>query len=202
MCKDTKSFREIKKNFTFLNLKKSEGINLSKHVILGQEAGSLPIHDLNVGFLGWMDVELVEDHYLFVPSGAFSRSAVVSYPDDVSGLGEGVPGDVEPAGARQQLVGVRRGLEEIHEALELSRVARADVGSLAEKVLRVTDTTHEGIDSRVAEAGVNKDGTGYFSGRLQEHQTAVGHVRHVLHGGFIVRVFAHVDEFVQLKVRR
>ena len=120
----------------------------------------------------------------------------------MSGLGEGVPGDVEPAGARQQLVGVRRGLEGIHEALELSRVARADVGSLAEKVLRVTDTTHEGIDSRVAEAGVNKDGTGYFSGRLQEHHAAIDHVRHVLHGGFIVRVFAHVDEFVQLKVRR
>ena len=49
-------------------------LNLSKHVILGQEAGSLPIHDLNVGFLGWMDVELVEDHYLFVPSGARPRS--------------------------------------------------------------------------------------------------------------------------------
>ena len=91
-------------------------------------------------------------------------------------------------------------LEEIYQALELLRIARADVSSLAEEVLRVTDTTHEGIDTRVAEAGVNKDGTGYFSGRLQEHQTAVSHVRHVLHGGFIVRVFAHVDEFVQLKV--
>ena len=87
-------------------------------------------------------------------------------------------------------------LEEIDQALELSRVARANVGSLAEKVLRVTDTTHEGIDARVAESGVDDDGTDHLSGRLQEHQTAVGHVRHVLHGGFIVRVFAHVDEFV------
>ena len=53
----------------------------------------------------------------------------------MAGLGEGVPGDVEPAGARQQLVGVRRGLEEIHEALELGWVFRADVGCLAAEVL-------------------------------------------------------------------
>lgn len=107
---------------------------------------------------------------------------------------------MEPAIAREELVGELVSLEEIDQALELSRVARADVGSLAEKVLRVTDTTHEGIDSRVAEAGVNKDGTGYFSGRLQEHHAAIDHVRHMLHGGFIVRVFAHVEEFVYLKV--
>ena len=59
-------------------------------------------------------------------------------------------------------------LEEIDQALELLRIARADVGSLAEEVLRVTDTTHEGIDTRVAEAGVDDDGADYFSGRFQE----------------------------------
>lgn len=48
----------------------------------------------------------------------------------MAGLGEGVPRDVEPAGARQQLVGIGAGLEEIHEALELRGVLRADVGSL------------------------------------------------------------------------
>ena len=114
----------------------------------------------------------------------------------MAGLGERTPGDVEPAIAGEQLVGQIVSLEEIDQALELLRVARADVGSLAEEVLRVSDTTHEGIDTRVAEAGVDKDGTDHLSGRLQEHQTAVGHVRHVLQGGFIVRVFAHVDEFV------
>ena len=128
------------------------------------------------------------------------RSLVVPDADVMPRDAEGAPGDVEPAIADEELVGVGVCLQEIDQALELSRVARADVGSLAEEVLRVTDTTHEGIDSRVAEAGVNKDGTGYFSGRLQEHQAAVDHVCHVLHGGFIVRVFAHVDEFVQLKV--
>jgi hypothetical protein len=60
------------------------------------------------------------------------------------------------------LVGELVSFEEIDQALELLRVARAYVGSLTEEVLRVSDTTHEGIDSRIAEAGVNKDGTGYF----------------------------------------
>ena len=87
-------------------------------------------------------------------------------------------------------------LEEVDQALELLRIARADVGSLAEEVLRVSDTTHEGIDARVAEAGVDDDGTDHLSGRFQEHHAAIDHVRYVLHGGFIVRVFAHVDEFV------
>ena len=114
--------------------------------------------------------------------------------------GKWTPGDVEPVVAGQELVGVLQVFQEVHKFIELTRVLGADVGSLAEEVLRVSDTTHEGIDARVAEAGVNKDGTGYFSGRLQEHQTAIDHVRHVLHGGFIVRVFAHVEEFVYLKV--
>ena len=95
------------------------------------------------------------------------RSLVVPDADVMPRDAEGVPRDVEPAGARQQLVGVGVCLQEIDQALELSRVARANVGGLAEQVLRVTDTTHEGIDTRVAEAGVNKDGTDHLSGRFQ-----------------------------------
>jgi hypothetical protein len=94
-------------------------------------------------------------------------SFIIPDPDEVAGLGEGTPGDVEPAIAGEELVGEFVSLEEIDQALELSRVARADVGSLTEEVLRVTDTTHEGIDARVAEAGVNKDGTDHLSGRFQ-----------------------------------
>ena len=90
--------------------------------------------------------------------------------------------------------------EEIDQALELLRVTGADVGSLAEQVLRVRDTTHMAVDVLVAEAGVDEDGTDHLSGGLQQHQAAVGHVRHVLHGGFIVRVFVHIDEFLQRKV--
>ena len=109
---------------------------------------------------------------------------------------------MEPPVAGEELVGEFVSLEEGNEALELLRILGADVGGLAEQVLRVTDSTHEGVDARVAETGVDEDGTDHLSGGFQEHQTAVGHVRHVLHGGFIVRVFARVDEFFQRKVRR
>ena len=95
------------------------------------------------------------------------RSLVVPDADVMPRDAEGVPGDVEPAIAREKLVGEFVSLEEIYEALELLRVLGAYVGSLAEEVLRVTDTTHEGIDARVAEAGVDEDGPDYFSGRFQ-----------------------------------
>jgi hypothetical protein len=39
------------------------------------------------------------------------------------------------------LVGQIVSLEEIDQALELSRVARADIGSLAQEVLGTSDTT-------------------------------------------------------------
>ena len=70
----------------------------------------------------------------------------------MAGLGEGVPGDVEPGGARQQLVGMRRGFEEIHEALELSRILRADISCLTAEVLRSGDATHQTVHPTVAEA--------------------------------------------------
>ena len=47
-----------------------------------------------------------------VPILYFCISAVISEADEVAGLGEGAPGDVEPGGARQQLIGEGRGLEE------------------------------------------------------------------------------------------
>jgi len=47
---------------------------------------------------------------------------VVPEADEVAGVGEGRPGDVEPAGAGQQLVGIVAGVEEVHQALELLRV--------------------------------------------------------------------------------
>ena len=85
----------------------------------------------------------------------------------MTGWGEGVPGDVEPAGTGEELVGQIVSLEEGHEALELGGIAGADVGGLAEEVLRVTDTTHEGVDARVAETGVDQDGADRLSGGFQ-----------------------------------
>jgi len=67
-------------------------------------------------------------------------SSVVAEADEVAGRGEGIPGYVEPARARQQLIGIGAGLEEIHEALELRGVLRADVGCLTSRVLRIVHT--------------------------------------------------------------
>ena len=48
----------------------------------------------------------------------------------MAGLGEGTPGDVEPAAAGgQELVGVRMGAQEVDESLELLWVLGANVGS-------------------------------------------------------------------------
>ena len=95
------------------------------------------------------------------------RSLVVPDADVMPRDAEGVPRYVEPAIAGEELIGVGVCLQEIYQALELLRVTGANVGSLAEQVLRVADATHEGIDTRVAEAGVNKDGTDHLSGRFQ-----------------------------------
>ena len=92
---------------------------------------------------------------------------VITNSDVVTGWDEGTPRDVEPAGAGEELVGQIVSLEEGHEALELLRVLGADVGGLAEEVLRVADATHEGVDARVAEAGVDQDGADRLSGRFQ-----------------------------------
>ena len=59
--------------------------------------------------------------------------------------GEGVPGNVEPAAGSQELVGVLTAVEEVDQPLELRWVFGADVGSLAQQVLRVADATDEGV---------------------------------------------------------
>ena len=120
----------------------------------------------------------------------------------MAGLGEGVPRDVEPAGAGQELVGEGVVAQEINEALELSRIFRADVGSLADEVLRIVDTTHQTIYPTVAETAVDNDGADLETGGFQKHQAAVSHVCHVLQRWFVVGVFVDVEEFRQRKVRR
>ena len=69
----------------------------------------------------------------------------------MAGRTEGIPGDVEPAGAGQELVGILTGPKELHEALELLRGLGADVGSLTLEVLGVTDATNLSVDPTVAE---------------------------------------------------
>ena len=107
---------------------------------------------------------------------------------------------MEPTGASEELVGQIVSLEEGHEALELLRVLGADVGSLAEKVLRVADATNEAVDAGVAVARIDDDGAYHLAGGFQEHQAAIGHVRHVLHGGLVVGVLAQIEKFAKFKV--
>lgn len=114
---------------------------------------------------------------------------------------EGNPGDVHPAGAGQELVGVFTITEEFDQTLELSRVLGTDVGGLTLKVLRVADTTNEGVDARVAEAGVDEDGTADgLAGGLQQVPTAVHKAGHLLDRRNVSRVLAEVAELCQRKV--
>ena len=93
---------------------------------------------------------------------------VIPNPDIMSWGGEGIPRDMKPAIAGQELVGVLRVLEEVDQKLELPRVLGADVGGLAQQVLRVADTTHMAVDVLVAKAGVDEDGTDHLSGGFQQ----------------------------------
>ena len=127
---------------------------------------------------------------------------VVPDSDVVTRWAEGIPGDVEPAVAGQELVGMFTGAKEVDQTLELLKVFGADVGGLAEQVLGVADATNKSVHARVAEAGVDDDGTNLATGGFQQHQAAVGHVCHVLHGGFVVGVFAQVNKLAKFKMRR
>ena len=60
---------------------------------------------------------------------------VVAYTDVVARVAEGVPGDVQPTVAGEQLVGIGMGAQEVHKALELLRILRSDIRSLSYEVL-------------------------------------------------------------------
>ena len=109
---------------------------------------------------------------------------------------------MKPAVAGEELVSQFVRLEKAHKIKELRGVLGADVGGLAKEVLRVADTTDEGVDARVTVAGIDDDGTNHLAGGLQEHQAAIGHVRHVLHGGNVVGVLAQIEKFAKFKVGR
>ena len=97
----------------------------------------------------------------------------------MAGRTEGSPGDVEPAGAGQELVGIFTIAEERDQTVELGGVLGADVGSLANEVL--LDTANKGVDAGVAEAAVDDDGAAdSLAGRLQQQAAAIDHVGHVL----------------------
>ncbi len=120
----------------------------------------------------------------------------------MAGGGEGRPRDVEPAGTGQQLVGILAGAEEVHQALELLRVLGADVGSLAEQVLRVADATHLAVVGLVAVAAIDDDGSHLAACRLQQILATVLQVEQHLRRWQVVGVLLQVEKLAQLKVRR
>lgn len=85
----------------------------------------------------------------------------------MAGRREGRPGDVEPTGAGEQLVGLRVVLQEVYQLLKLGWVARTDVGGLPEQVLRASDATHLAVYYFVAITRVDDDGPHLESCRFQ-----------------------------------
>ncbi len=127
---------------------------------------------------------------------------IVPHSNLMPWLGEGSPGDVEPPLAREQLVGIFPVLQEIHECGELSRIFRADIGSLADKVLGVLDAPNLSVHGLTTEARVDDDRSHHKASRFQQHVAAIGHVHHVLRRGDILWVLAQFAKFAQFKVRR
>ena len=125
---------------------------------------------------------------------------VIAEADVVAGLGEGIPGDVEPGGGGQELVGEVVVAEEVDQALELSRVFGTNVGGLAEKVLGIANAPYPTIDSLATEARINDDGSYFEAGWLQQHQAAIGQIRYRLHRGDVLRIFLQIQKLAQLKV--
>lgn len=82
---------------------------------------------------------------------------VIPDADDVSGWGEGIPGDVKPGGGGEELVGVLPCSEEVNESRKLRWVFRMDVGSLADQVLGIPNAAHLAIHSLAAEARTDDD---------------------------------------------
>ena len=92
--------------------------------------------------------------------------------------------------------------EKVDQLLEPGGVLGADVGSLALEVLRAGDAAHKGVDTRIAETGVDDDGAadGLACG-LQQQAAAVDHVGRLLRRRNVGRVLAEVAELCQREMR-
>ena len=77
---------------------------------------------------------------------------VIADVDIVAGLSKRIPGDVEPAVAGEELVGMLTLLEEFHQTPEPSRIFRSDVSRLTDEVLGIVDTANKMVHPTVAEA--------------------------------------------------
>ena len=185
--------RSMKSNFlpVFYSSKKSgpapRGVKQALEWVIGPHRVTVPV------------IHVVLNHICDESRGLLLL--VVTEADEMAGGAEGSPGDVEPAVAGQELVGIFTTAEERDQTVELGGVLGADVGSLANKVLRVPDTANEGVDARVAEAAGDDDGTADgLAGGLQQQAAAIDHVGHLLRRRNVGRVLAGVAELCQRKM--
>jgi len=118
----------------------------------------------------------------------------------MTGWREGIPGDVEPAIACEQLVGVFADLQEFNEIPELRGVLRPDVGSLTEKVLGSTDTPYPLVDFGISEPRVDDERSCYDSCRFEQQMAAVGQIDDDLHRWDVLRIFPEVKKLAQHKM--
>jgi len=93
-------------------------------------------------------------------------------------------------------------VEKVDQLLEPGGVLGADVGSLALQVQGASDTTHKGVDTGIAEAAGDDDGTtNGLAGGLQQQAAAIDHVGRLLRRRNVGRVLAGVAELCQRKMR-
>ena len=118
----------------------------------------------------------------------------------MTGWREGIPGDVEPAIACEQLVGVFADLQEFNEIPELRGVLRPDVGSLTEKVLGSTDTPYPLVDFGISEPRVDDERSCYDSCRFEQQIAAVGQIDNILHRRDVLWIFPKVKKLAQHKM--
>ena len=109
---------------------------------------------------------------------------------------------MEPAGGGQELVGQFVRLEKAHKIKELAGVLGADVGSLAEQVLRVAHTTDLAVVGLVAVAAIDDDGSHLAAYRLQQILATVLQVKQHLRRWQVVGVLLQVEKLAQHKVMR
>ena len=126
---------------------------------------------------------------------------VIPYSDIMARDAEGLPGNVEPAVAGQELVGKLVSFQKIDQAFELGGILRTDVGSTALKVLRVFDPTYAAVHVGITKAGVNDDGTAdSLAGGLKQITATINHVCNLLNGGIVLGVLLPIAEFCQSKM--
>ena len=109
---------------------------------------------------------------------------------------------MEPIRAGEELVGVLPFLEKVHKRRKLSRVLRADVGSLADEMLRAGDTTDLAIHGFASESGIDDDRACDEPCRFQQLMAAVGQIHDCLDRWEVARVLSEIKEFAQFKMLR